>query len=138
MKEYLEYLQNMDSFKILLILIICDIVFGTLRGIKEKALNSTFGINGMIRKVGMIVSVLFMSEIQLIAGVNFIGFLPENMKEILGTQEIGIDGLFVLLFNLFEGLSIFKNMVLCGLPIPYKLQLFFEKLLNEYTTEMKK
>lgn len=132
----IEYLKDLKSFHILLILIIADIVFGTLRGIKEKSLNSTFGINGMIRKVGMVLSVLFMSTIQLISNIDFIGFLPEIVKDSLNLKTVGVDILFLILFNIFEMISIFKNMVLCGLPIPRKLQIYLEKILNEFTSEI--
>lgn len=49
--EFIYYLKEIKSFQILLIVIVMDIVFGTLRAIKDKSLNSTFGINGIIRKV---------------------------------------------------------------------------------------
>lgn len=134
--KFLLYLKSMKSFQILLIVIIADIVFGLLRGIKEKSLNSTFGINGMIRKVGMILSVIFMGLIQYITEIDFIAFVPQQIKNVLSIEKIGIDGLFLILFNTFEILSIFKNMVLCGLPIPKKLQNYFEKSLKEYTNEI--
>lgn len=133
----INYIKDIKSFRILLIVIFMDVVFGILRAIKEKNINSTFGINGIIRKVGMILAVIFIASIQYIIDFNFIGFLPEAIKEVMDIKVIGIDSLFLLLFNIFEILSIFKNMVLCGLPIPRKLQLVFEKFLEEYTNEIK-
>lgn len=134
--EFIYYLKEIKSFQILLIVIVMDIVFGTLRAIKDKSLNSTFGINGIIRKVGMILSVIFMGLIQYIVKIDFISFVPTTIKSALNLETIGVDGLFLLLFNTFEILSIFKNMVLCGLPIPKKLQIYFEKLLEQYTNEI--
>ena len=134
--EFIYYLRDIKSFQVLLIVIVMDIVFGTLRAIKDKSLNSTFGINGIIRKVGMILSVIFMGLIQYIVKIDFIGFVPQAIKEVLKIESIGVDGLFLLLFNIFEILSILKNMVLCGLPIPKRLQRYFEKLLEEYTNEI--
>lgn len=90
----------------------------------------------MIRKAGMVISIVFMAMIQWILNIDFIGFLPEAIKGALEIKRIGIDGIFLVLFNIFEILSVFKNMVLCGLPIPKKLQLYFEKILEEYTNEI--
>jgi phage-related holin len=52
-------------------------------------------------------------------------------------KQIGIGVLFNLLFIVYEIISILKNMVKCKLPIPKKLQSFLEKILNEFTTELK-
>lgn len=134
--ELINYIKEIKSFQVLIVVIFMDVIFGILRAIKEKSLNSTFGINGIIRKVGMILSVIFISIIQYIIGFNFISFLPQAIKDSLEIQTIGVDSLFLLLFNVFEILSIFKNMVLCGLPIPKKLQYYLEKLLEEYTNEI--
>lgn len=134
--EVINYLKEIKSFQVLIIVIFMDVVFGILRAIKEKSLNSTFGINGIIRKTGMILSVIFIAIIQYIIGFNFIGFFPQTIKESLQIETIGVDSLFLLLFNIFEILSIFKNMVLCGLPIPKKLQYYLEKILQEYTNEI--
>lgn len=134
--DIIYYIKGIKSFQVLIVVIFMDVVFGVLRAIKEKSLNSTFGINGIIRKVGMLLSVIFISVIQYIIGFNFIGFLPEGIKNSLNIETIGVDSLFLLLFNIFEVLSIFKNMVLCGLPIPTKLQYYLEKLLQEYTSEI--
>lgn len=84
----------------------------------------------------MILSVIFMGLIQYIVKIDFISFVPTTIKSALNLETIGVDGLFLLLFNTFEILSIFKNMVLCGLPIPKKLQIYFEKLLEQYTNEI--
>lgn len=135
--ELINYIKGIKSFQILIIVIFMDVVFGILRAIKERSINSTFGINGIIRKVGMLTSVIFISTIQYILNFNFIGFLPENLKDALNIEQIGVDSLFLWLFNIFEILSIFKNMVLCGLPIPSRLQYYLEKILEEYTSEIK-
>lgn len=85
----------------------------------------------------MIASVLFIAVIQYILKLNFISFLPNSLIELLNLKKIGVDSLFLFLFNIFEILSVLKNMILCGLPIPKKLQYYLEKLLEEYTSEIK-
>ena len=45
--------------------------------------------------------------------------------------------IFNILYIIFEILSIFKNMYRCKLPLPKKLKVFLEKMLKEFTSEIK-
>lgn len=135
---FLKELISNNMFKILVIVIIMDTIFGILRAIKEKETNSAIGIDGIIRKVGMLISILFLSLIDYVVEINLIGFIPETIREFISVDKIGISSLFNFLFIIFEFLSVLKNMVKCKLPIPKKLQKLLEKALNEYTTEMNK
>ena len=114
-----------------------DLIFGILRALREKSINSCIGIDGMIRKCGMLIAVIFLSLIDRIINIDFLGFIPEDLKLLLKINKIGISSLFSMLFIIFEILSIFKNMILCKLPIPRKLQLYLEKIMNEFTSEIK-
>ena len=137
----MEFFKNLlcnDGMKILILVIVLDLILGILRAIKEKTLNSCIGIDGMIRKVGMLIVIVFLLLIDMIIRFNFIGFIPEMVREFLPIKEIGIAGIFNVLFIIFEILSIFKNMILCKLPIPAKLQEYLEKIMKEFTTEIKK
>lgn len=49
-REFLEQLIQNNVFKIIIVMIIFDTVFGVLRAIRERKLNSCVGIDGMIRK----------------------------------------------------------------------------------------
>lgn len=137
MNEYLSILINSDGLKILGIVITLDTIFGILRAIKEKSLNSCIGIDGIIRKVGMLISIIFLMAIDTIIHLDLIGFIPDSVKEILNFGQVGIADLFMILFIAFEILSIFKNMILCKLPIPKKLQQFLENAMKEFTGEIK-
>ena len=137
MLDFLNSLINNDGFKILLVVIVLDTIFGVLRAIKEKQVNSTIGIDGVIRKVGMLISIFFLSLIDSIVKINLIGFIPEEARQVLKIESIGISSLFNILFIIFEILSILKNMILCKLPIPKKLQEFLEKMMKEFTGEIK-
>lgn len=137
MLEYLSILINSDGLKILGIVITLDTIFGILRAIKEKSLNSCIGIDGIIRKVGMLISIIFLMAIDTIIHLDLIGFIPDSIKEILNFGQVGIADLFMILFIVFEILSIFKNMILCKLPIPKKLQQFLENAMKEFTGEIK-
>ena len=44
--------------QLVLIAVVIDTVFGVLRAIKGRRFNSSFGINGAIRKCGMLVCLL--------------------------------------------------------------------------------
>lgn len=135
--EFFKNLLSNNGFKVLIIVIVLDLFLGILRAIKEKGLNSCIGIDGMIRKVGMLIVIIFLLVIDSIIQFNLIGFIPEMAREFLPLKEIGIAGLFNLLFIIFEILSIFKNMILCKLPIPKKLQTYLEKIMKEFTSEIK-
>ena len=137
-EKYFVHLLENSNIKLLLIFIIFDIVFGILRAIKERKLNSTIGIDGMIRKAGMILSDCFLFIIDRIINLNFVGFVPEEILSFLNLKFVGIGDLFNILFLLFESLSVLKNMYKCKLPIPKKLEKAIEKLLTEFTEEVKK
>lgn len=134
--EYLQNLINNDGFKILIIVVVLDTIFGILRAIKEKKVNSAIGIDGIIRKIGMLIAISFLSIIDNIVHVDLIGFIPENVKQFLNFSSVGISDLFNVLFIIFEVLSIFKNMILCNLPIPKRLQEFLENAMKEFTGEI--
>lgn len=135
--NYIKNLLKNQGFKILLIVIVLDCIFGILRAIKQRKLNSTIGIDGLIRKTGMILSIVFLYAIDYIMNLDFIFFIPETIKNLWQIDKIGIGGMFSILFICFEFLSIFKNMIICKLPIPKKLQNYFEKILKEFTEEIK-
>ena len=136
MVEFLQSIINQTGVQILIVVIALDTIFGILRAIKEKSLNSTIGIDGIIRKVGMLISIFFLALIDNIVSINFIGFLPEEVKSFLHIKQIGITDLFNVLFIVFEALSILKNMIICKLPIPKKLQEFLEKIMKDFTGEI--
>ena len=136
MDNFLSLLNN-DGMKILIVVIVLDLILGILRAIREKSINSCIGIDGMIRKVGMLIVVVFLTIIDAIIHLDLIGFIPETIKETLKIGHVGISSLFNILFIIFEILSIFKNMILCKLPIPKKLQLFLENVMKEFTGEIK-
>ena len=110
MSLIVEIINNV-FLQIMLILIALDSIFGICRAIKEKELNSSIGIDGILRKVLMIISVIFFLVIDHIGGIDFIAFLPVSLKELLRIEKIGIGSLFNILFILFEILSILKNMI---------------------------
>lgn len=138
MYEFLNCLINNDGIKILMIVIVLDTIFGILRAIKERSLNSCIGIDGIIRKIGMLIAIFFLCMIDKIINLDLIGFIPDTVKEYLNFGQVGISDIFMLLFIIFEILSVFKNMILCKLPIPKKFQEFLENCMKEFTGEISK
>lgn len=120
-----------------MIVIILDSLFGILRAVKERGINSAIGIDGIIRKVGMLMAILFLSLIDYVVDINLVGFIPEAARQFTHLDKVGIASLFNILFIIFEFLSVLKNMIKCKLPIPKKFQKILEKILNEFTNEMK-
>lgn len=136
MEKFISLLNN-DGMKVLIVVIVLDLILGILRAIREKSINSCIGIDGMIRKVGMLIVIVFLTLIDSIINLDLIGFIPETIREILKLGQVGISSLFNIIFIIFEILSIFKNMILCKLPIPKKLQVYLENVMKEFTGEIK-
>lgn len=135
--RYFDFLLNNDLLKVLVICIVLDTIFGVLRAIKQKKINSNIGIDGIIRKVGMLTSVIFFALIDVILELNLIGFIPDEVRKAINLESVGIASLFNLLFIIFESLSILKNMIKCKLPIPKRLQKLLENIFNKFTEELK-
>lgn len=124
-----------DFLQLVLIAVVVDTLFGVLRAIKERTFNSNFGINGAIRKVGMIVCLLALVAVDHIVSMNLIGFIPEAVRAYLPTEKIGTMEFFSILFIAYEIISIFKNMYLCGLPVK-RIWQAVRTFLSKYTDEL--
>ena len=135
--EKIINLMNNRFLQILIVFIILDVLFGIFRAIRDKKLNSTIGIDGIIRKIAMLVTIIVCIILDYLINIDLIGFIPNELKEIININKIGICELFSLLYILFESLSILKNMYKCKLPIPKKIQSLLEKILKEFTNEVK-
>lgn len=130
---YLAAAQS-KLLQLVLIMVIIDTVFGVGRAIKERKFNSCFGIDGAIRKCGMVISIMLLVIVDYITGFNLIGFIPKEIREHIGSS-IGISGFFALLYIAYESVSILKNMTLCGLPVK-KIWMYVKKFLGNYTNEL--
>ena len=111
--------------RLLLIAVCADMVFGSLRAAKYHCWNSAVGIDGAIRKAGMLACVLLFTAIDMMMHVDVLGWLPVDARNVLdacGVVKMGVTELFALLFILYEATSVLKNMLLCGLPVPAGLR----------------
>lgn len=130
-------LLNSNSFlKILLIAVTLDTILGVLRAVKYGKFNSAFGIDGAIRKVAMLISIVALMAVDVIVNINALFMVPEEYIKILGITKLGMSEFFCLLFILYETVSILKNMTLLEIPVPAKARRFIEKFLKDMTDEM--
>lgn len=138
MEKIITLLASNSFVKILLIAVALDTILGVLRAIKEHKFNSCVGIDGAIRKAGMLLSVCFLMATDVIMHINVLSMVPEEYVQILGIDKMGICEFFSLLFILYELVSILKNMTLCGLPVPTKIKKWIQKFLDDMTEELPK
>lgn len=140
METVIYFMEGLVKSKIIIIVIwavVMDTVFGVVRSVKERKFNSCFGINGAIRKVAMVTSIIFLAAVDIIMHVNLIGFIPDEIRAYFpkSIATIGVAEFFGLLYIAYEIVSILKNMTLCGLPTKAVWQ-FAYNLLNKYTDEL--
>lgn len=136
MQEIILLVEAHSFFVILLYAVLLDTILGVLRAIKDHKFNSCVGIDGAIRKVAMIFSVLLLMFIDSIVNIDFLFMIPKEYIQYIGISKLGICELFCLLFILYEIVSILKNMTLCGLPVPTKIKKFIQKFLDDMTDEL--
>ena len=123
-----------DIIQMVILGVVMDTVFGLFRAIRQRKLNSSFGIDGAVRKISMLASISFLVILDSIAEINFIGFLPDEIREVLGTK-IGSAEFFGIIYLAFECVSILKNMAFCGLPVKGVWQKVRD-FLGKYTDEL--
>lgn len=136
MSEIITFFESHIFFILLLYAVLLDTVLGVLRAIKDHKFNSCVGINGTIRKVAMICSIVFLMVIDASVKIDFLFMIPEKYLNYVGLERLGICELFCILYILYEAISILKNMTLCGLPVPTKLKNWIQKFLDEMTDEL--
>lgn len=136
MDKIITLLSSNSFVKILLIAVALDTILGVLRAIKEHKFDSCVGIDGAIRKAGMLLSVCFLMATDVIMHINVLSMVPEEYVQLLGIDKMGICEFFSLLFILYELVSILKNMTLCGLPVPTKIKRWIQKFLDDMTEEL--
>lgn len=131
--------SNLGTNKIIQILIIAvifDTVLGSIRALKEGKANSTIGINGLLRKVAMLLGVVFLVLIDYVFKIDLLFMIPDEIANTIHLNDIGLTEVFGIMYILWESISVLKNMYLCGLPIPKFMKEKLETLLQNMTTEL--
>lgn len=133
--ELMKTISVNTMFRLVAFAVMFDTFFGFLRSIRQHCFNSCFGIDGAIRKISMLVSLVFLAIIDIVVHINIIGFIPKEILEYLPFEFIGLMEFFALLYIAYEAVSILKNMYLCGLPVK-KVWIIVKKFLGTYTDEL--
>ena len=136
MLNYINSVQNNLFILVVAIVIFMDTFLGVLRAIKQRKFNSCFGIDGVIRKAAMLGCIAFLAALDMCVTFNLAFMIPKEWLSVLGIDKIGLCEFFCILFILYEAVSILKNMLLCGLPVPTKLKNWIENFLNIMTDEL--
>lgn len=136
MSVLIAFFESHLFFILLLYAVLLDTLLGVLRAIKEHKFNSCVGIDGAIRKVAMILSVVFLMIIDASVKIDFLFMVPTEYLQYIGLERLGICELFCILFIMYECISILKNMTLCGLPVPMKIKRWIQKFLDDMTDEL--
>jgi len=135
-KDMVAVIADNSFFRVLILMVILDTILGVGRALKEHKFNSSVGIDGAIRKVMVIASVVILMAVDMTCHFNILFMVPEEYIKVLGIQKLGLCEFFSLLYILYEAVSCMKNMVLCGLPVPARMKTWVEKFLTELTTEL--
>ena len=135
--QLIEAITNSIILQAVFLAIAIDTIFGVLRAVREHKFNSCFGIDGALRKIAMLVSLIFLAIADTLLHINLIGFISEEIRMYLPSSIviIGLAEFFGLLYFAYEAVSILKNMTLCGLPVK-KLWKLVRNFLKKYTDEL--
>lgn len=76
--SFITTLSSNRFVDLVLIAVMLDTVLGLLRAIKERKFNSCFGIDGAIRKIAMVISVVILAVVDKLLGFNMLPFVSED------------------------------------------------------------
>lgn len=137
MGEYFFTLAGNRVVQTVALMVAADTVFGILRAAKQGKFNSSLGLDGAVRKITMLLSLVFLDLLDRLVAIDLSGFVPREVLAALGLAKLGTAEFFALLFIAYEAVSVLKNMALCGLPVK-KVRGIFEDYLRKYTDELPK
>ncbi len=136
MQNFINDMSSNPIVKLFLIFLLLDILLGSIRAVKERNWNSTVGINGMLRKAGMICSILCLALADMVVNLNLLGFVPEAVLSAMNLQRVGLSEMFGIMFILYEATSILKNMAIIDIPVSKKLNKKIQEWLKKMTSEL--
>ena len=135
---YVDALTHNLFLILVLICVAADTLFGCLRAARYRCWNSSIGIDGGIRKVTMVLSVVILALVDQLVGLDLIGWLPESVASVLGMvgiNTIGLAEFFAIVYIMYEASSILKNLLLCGVPLWAGMQDKLAKWVDDMTDE---
>ena len=106
MERLLSELSGNVIIELVVIAVVMDTIFGAGRAIKQHSFNSSVGIDGAIRKIAMLISLIFLAVVDMLVHINLIGFIPEEVRcSAFWPQSISVIGLaefFGILYLCYE------------------------------------
>lgn len=134
---FLSELRNNVWLQTAALWVVFDTIMGCCRAAYQHEFNSSFGINGGIRKAGMLISLVFLMSFDVLSGFNLLKFIPEQYRTVWNCPKIGTGEFFSALYFAYESISIMKNMYKLGIPMPKWMKQKLEKFLKDMTGELK-
>lgn len=139
MREFLialaETLIGNKVFQICGLFVVADTAFGCMRALKKGKFNSSFGIDGAIRKSTMLLSLVFLAIFDSAVKIDLSAAIPFEIGKIINLCKVGTAEFFGILYIAYETVSILKNLTLCGLPLK-KVWDTVRRFLEQYTDEL--
>ena len=102
------------SLQCIVIAIVLDYISGLIKGFCTKSLSSKIGIQGLLKKVGILCIVALATMIDHVTG-----------------ESGAIRTLVIYYFVANEGLSVLENLAQAGLPIPQSIKKALKALKKE-------
>lgn len=131
-EEVLSWINSNPLMVLLLWLMFLDVILGTARAILEKRFNSSVGKKGLITKIAMLLAAISAVFVDYAVDINFLSIIPERISNAIGIGEPGLCETVIILFSIYEAVSVVKNWSKLGLPGAKKL----ENILSKYTNEL--
>lgn len=129
--EVLNWVNSNPLMVLLLWLMFLDVILGTARAILEKNFNSSVGKKGLITKVAMLIAAISTVFVDYAVDINFLAIIPESISNAIGIGEPGLCETVIILFSIYEAVSVVKNWSKLGLPGAKKLENILSKFTNE-------
>lgn len=133
--SFLEIIHQHNIIVLVALMVCADTVFGCFRAIKLHKFNSSFGIDGAIRKITMLLSLVFLVILDTAVHINLISYIPAEFQQLIKLESAGTTEFFGILYISYEVVSILKNLTMCGLPTK-KIEKKVRALLSKYTDEL--
>ena len=131
----------MNTIRILMmisVLVLSDFMTGYVKAYIKCELNSSIGLDGLIRKAMILFSMLIFMILDSILRLNLISWLPNQMLEVIqrfGVEKMGLSELMGVGIILQEGTSILENLYQLGGSIPKVIAKRIERIRQSYLTE---
>ena len=130
--QTIDWLQGSMLMHCLVALIFIDLILGSARALIERSFNSSIGKKGLILKVAMILCSICTVFIDYAVDIDFFYIIPKSIIGALGVAgEPGLCETVIILFGIYEAISIVKNWSKLGLPGAKKLEAILEKYTGE-------